>query len=144
MTTISQLRKTARKIDLIELIDACILETKEHLFNLVRAQLASGQSSEDYLPVYKSDEYSKRKQKLGSKAPYGITDLKLTGNFVDKFYLRVSKNSVIIRSRDKKNSKILEKYGPEIFALNEGNLSKYISEHLQPLLVKKIRNGLLQ
>lgn len=144
MVTISQLRKSARKIDLIDLIDLCILETKDDLFNLVRSQLASGKSSEDYLPVYSSDAYAKKKKVMGSIAPYGITDLKLTGNFVNKFYLRLLKNSVIIRSRDKKNSKILKKYGPEIFALSDDNLTVYIDTILRPLMIKKLKDGLLQ
>lgn len=141
---LAELRKSARSIDLIAILDECILESKQSLFDLVRSQLAKGQSSVDYLPLYKNQKYALMKQQRGSIAPYGITDLKLTGKFQDRFTLRFSKYSFIIRSTDKKNSILLAKYGPEIFALNDDNLSYYVNEIIHPLMSKKIKNVLFK
>lgn len=141
---LEQLRLSASKINILDLLDECIIETKEELFLLVRSQIESGQTSEDYLPVYSSDRYAVKKQQMGSKAPFGITDLKLTGNFLNKFVLRFSKYSFVVRSSDKKNKILLQRYGEEIFMLNEENMDKYVNEILQPLMVTKLKDVLLK
>ncbi|MCK5017845.1 MAG: hypothetical protein KAS32_12350 [Candidatus Peribacteraceae bacterium] len=137
--TLNDLRIHFNSINILQLLDECILETEEILIGLVRSQIEGGFAGNNQLPPYKSDRYSVLKQKKGSKAPFGITDLKFHGNFLDKLKVKIFSKNLLIRSTDVKKSIILSKYGPEIYILNDENLSYYVNEVLQPLLLKKVK-----
>lgn len=139
---LSKLRRAASQLDVYKLLDECIIETRGQLVALVRSQLDEGQSAIGDLPEYKNRWYRNRKLRMNPSAS-GKTDLKLTGSFQDRFFVKMSKYSVIVRSSDKKNSKLLSTYGPEIFDLNDNNLDAYI-KILVPLMQKKIRDGLFK
>ena len=140
---LKELRKKLDSINITSLVDESIKETSNVIIDAVRGQIEHGMSSEDYLPVYKSQKYASKKQQLGSKAPPGITDLKLTGSFLNKLYIRIEKYNILIRSRDKKNNVLLKKYGSEIFVMNETNEYSYINI-LRDKIQKRIKNELFK
>ena len=143
LNPIGQLRKKIKQLDLSDILDKCLVETSDILIALVKSQLELGQTSVGIItPTLKNERYAIKKQSDGSKAPLGIPDLKRTGAFYSKFKVRMFINSVRVRSTDKKASIILNKYGPEIYELNPDSLEHYLNNVIEPLMIKKIQNGL--
>ena len=68
---------------------------------------------------YAFDAYAEFKQAIGSKAPFGIADLILEGDFVGGFVLKVSGLEIRITSEDEKTGDLAAKYGQDIFGLME-------------------------
>jgi len=123
-----------------EIIVESIKESEEELLDLLRSQLSVGEKGDGQMPPYLSEKYAEYKQKIGSKAPEGITDLKLTGAFQDKLRLIMTKTGARIRSYDKKKSVLLDHYGKEIYELNAENQTFYLKQILFPIIIKKTKN----
>lgn len=140
MATLKDLRARFEKIDLSKVFEESVSETKSVIIELVSSQIERG---EDYkgndIGIYKDLKYARRKQNMGSKAPEGIIDLKYTGDFLKRLYLKKYPRNYLIRSFDKKNSILLGTYGPRIFELNQENLDYYINIHLIPTILSKIK-----
>lgn len=124
------------------IVDLSIKESEEELLDLLRSQLSHGEKGDGQMPSYASEKYAEYKQKIGSQAPNGIVDLKLTGAFQDKLRLIITKKGARIRSYDKKKSDLQNKYGVEIFELNAENQSFYIRQVLFPIIIKRAKNVL--
>ena len=124
------------------IVDLSIKESEEELLDLLRSQLSHGEKGDGQMPSYASEKYAEYKQKIGSQAPNGIVDLKLTGAFQDKLRLIMTKTGARIRSYDKKKSDLQNKYGVEIFELNAENQSFYIRQVLFPIIIKRAKNVL--
>jgi hypothetical protein len=140
MATLKDLRKRFNKINLDSILIESIHETKGYLTDNLRSQIERGLlGTGGNLPGYANEEYAKKKASMGSLAPFGITDLKYSGSFLSKLFIKVYPNNILIRSRDRKNSIILKKYGPEVFVLRQDTLSIYIRDVLLPLIRKKIK-----
>lgn len=137
-----QLRTIANSKGLDTLLVEVMIETEEELLDLLRAQLEHGEAGDGQLPKYANDAYAKRKQTMGSKAPYGIVDLKLTGSFQDKLAIIMTKKGARIRSTDKKSNELRKQYSKEIFELNGKSSSIYLNEIIYPALIKKVQNEL--
>jgi len=138
---LSGLRRSASRLNINDLLDQCIEESKEDLFKLIRSQLNQGKASYRDLPELKSLKYKKQKIALNPEAD-GRVDLKLTGSFQSKFKLRFSKYSFIVRSSDKKAVLLMRKYGTDTMGLSNENMDYYINSIILPLLRKKIKNGM--
>ena len=141
--SINKLLRAASKINVAQLLGECIDETKNVAIDLVRSQLLNGESGSGKMPDYASKKYKSKKMALNPSAG-GRVDLKLTGAFQDKFYLVRGKYSMRIRSRDTKNSKLLNEYGIDIFQLNVQNEDTYVRNYLLKLMQQKIKNGLFK
>ena len=138
---ISELRRKAEELDVKGILDESIRDTKSSLVDKLNNQLDEGKNAEGFMSKYRDKSYAAMKRKLNPKAK-GRIDLKLTGSFRDKFYVRVMKYSIIIRSRDSKNRSILQRFGAKVFGLNKKNLTAYLNEDLFPVFNKKIKDGL--
>lgn len=137
--TIADIRRKYRSINLLNLIDTVIRENEHVLIGLVRSQLSVGESAVGQLPQYKSLYYAKKKQLFGSRAPFGITDLILTGSFTNKFYVQLSRTTIKIKSSDFKSVMLGRRYGPEIYKLNRQNLKYYVEQVLEPGMNRKLK-----
>lgn len=126
------------------IVDSAIIETEKELLDLLRSQLSHGEKGDGQMPLYMNEKYAEYKQRIGSEAPFGIVDLKLTGNFQRKLRLIMTKKGARIRSYDKKKSELLNHYGKEIYELNVENQSFYFREILFPLIIKKVKDVLYQ
>lgn len=138
-----QLRRLASQQGLDDMLILAIKDTDSELLDLLRLQLQHGQKGDGMMPAYANENYAKRKQRMGSKAPFGITDLKLTGAFQDKLKIILTKKGARIRSTDKKSADLGRDYGYEIFQLNQDNQTIYARDILLPALQKRIKNELL-
>jgi hypothetical protein len=140
MATLKNLRAKYTKLDLDNIFQESVAETKSILIELLRSQIESGEYPDSSpIGIYSSLAYAKRKQKMGSKAPFGIIDLKYTGRFLDKLVVKKYPRNYLIRSTDKKNSMILRRFGPMLFELSNQNLDYYINKFLLPTILKKIK-----
>ena len=106
-----------------EYFKRAIVENQEEILDLNIAQLDAGQDAlGNLLMEYASEEYAQFKKALGSKAPFGIPDLKLEGDFREGFVLLVEGNEFRIDSTDEKAFDLSNKYGQDIFGLQEKSL----------------------
>lgn len=140
MTTLKDLRAKYEKMDLLGVFQESVVETKSVILELVSSQIERGQTGTgDTIGIYISDKYADKKQEMGSLAPHGVIDLKYTGDFLNRLYLKVYPKNYLVRSWDKKNSELLKRFGSEIFELNPENLDHYVNNVLIPTILRKIK-----
>lgn len=87
-------------------------------------------SDGDSLPEYKSSEYRRLKRMLN---PNSVTDLKLTGDFHQGFYVDAGRFPINIDSRDSKTGELVRKYGENIFGLTDENLVEFAQSILSSI-----------
>lgn len=102
-----------QKQDLLKIIQ----RNSRFILDLNREQLMHGEDSRGRkLLKYDSKEYADFKKKLN---PKGVTDLKLTGAFHESFTLDASEFPIEFGAADEKTTKLVAKYGQDIFGLSE-------------------------
>ena len=123
-----ELRKWQRKFRNIRTtINRAIVENQEEILDLNTAQLEIGQDSTGAnLDDYEYDSYAKMKKgpPYNSKAPLGIPNLRLEGDFYEGFVLKKDDKDFLITSEDSKTSRLKDKYGDNIFGLQDKNIGK--------------------
>lgn len=109
-----------------------IVENQEEILDLNVAQLKIGKDSfGNFLEEYASEDYARFKQAIGSKAPFGIADLILEGDFTEGFILTYNGDSFFFDSTDEKRNHLVDKYGEDIFGLsfdNQDQINPQIAE----------------
>jgi len=137
-----ELRKWQRRFrDIRKIINRAIVENQEEILDLNIAQLESGKDSNDaYLDEYEYDSYAKMKKgpPYNSKAPLGIPNLRLEGDFHEGFIMEPDGDDFNITSTDSKTDRLRDKYGDDIFGLNKRNIGEAASLILEDTL-KEIR-----
>ena len=122
-----------------------IIEHREEILDLNVAQLEVGKDAlGNLLLEYESDIYAAFKQgpPFNSKAPHGIADLILEGDFTEGFILKGDGVEFFITSTDEKKDRLRDKYGEDIFGLAEESLEEIRPAILESFLIR-LRNGLL-
>jgi len=110
--------------ELIERVDELVLksamELKSSLADLNVKQMEKGIDSDDnpIEPPYATLEYSKLKKAIGSQAPEGTPDLKVTGEFHRGVEAIKKGNAILMWSTDEKTPKLDRKY-PKALGLNK-------------------------
>ena len=139
MASLRELKERLSADNVDSVFNEALKQASWQLVDSVRFQIERGISFEGSMPAYASVKYAEKKDKMGSLAPLGITDLKYTGSFLRKLYFKKYTNTYLIRSNDWKNSLILEKYGPEIFVPTEDSLNDFVQELLLPTILYKLK-----
>tara|TARA_R110000772_G_C13310310_1_gene440369 strand:- start:37661 stop:38116 length:456 start_codon:yes stop_codon:yes gene_type:complete len=108
------------------------LNTEEQL------HLGLGQKGQKLLPRYSRVRYALRKNQLNPLAGLGTPDLKLTGEFYDKFFLTTKSKQVEFNSSAEHTKHLVKRYGStqDIFGLNTKNAAILNNEILFPKLAK--------
>jgi hypothetical protein len=70
---------------------------------------------------YRSEPYARLKKAIGSVAPFGNVDLKLTGDFHSATFAKRSGQNLLFGSKDRKTKELTAKYGGNIFGLTDEN-----------------------
>lgn len=104
------------------------MDDNEHIIiDLNKDQIEHGLGSDgDTLGKYAFDDYADLKQAMGSKAPPGIWDFKLTGSFLDGVYTdkyfgsNLESSGLYIDSRDPKADK-LQSMAPHVWGHTDEN-----------------------
>lgn len=102
-----------------------VKDNETEILDANTAQLSVGKDSMGrLLEEYESDAYAKMKKgpPFNSKAPMGIPNLYLEGDFYEGFTLKYSGYEMTITSTDVKTDRLVAKYGEDIFGLSEEQL----------------------
>lgn len=144
MAALSDMANRLKNIQLNDILDDSIVATKDDLINENRDQMQHGIASDGVILGTYSPEYAKRKAKIrSSKAPYGVYDFLLNGDFQGGMFVNPLLTEIEIGSKDKKE-KWIEKYARganRVFGLTPQRLEKY-SEKLKPVLIQNLRTAL--
>lgn len=125
-----------------EMIVEAMMESESEIIDLNISQLDEGIGS-DGLPLepeYASDEYAHLKKAMGSKAPLGIPNLEVTGDFKSGFFADsfISGNEgfsgMLIDSNDEKSESLEIKY-QRVFGIAPDN-----SDELLELIILPTQN----
>jgi hypothetical protein len=121
--------------------DKAILDSSPQIIDSQAEQMSLGQSSIDnvFIGQYQSPEYAAMKVSIGSIAPYGQVDLKLTGDFQHGLELINGTDSIMVQSSDSKNDELIGRYGDEIFGLNSRRLSDVSHDYIKPTFQEELR-----
>lgn len=111
-----------RNID--EPFQRAMLDNETEIIDANVAQLEIGQDAlGNLLDEYASDAYAQFKKSMGSKAPMGVPDLKLEGDFHSGFILKRDGDMFFITSTDEKKDRLRDKYGEDIFGLSAESIT---------------------
>jgi len=92
------------------------------------------------LSSYRSPVYADFKAFLN---PNKVTDLRLTGDFVDSFTAKVNGDNILVGATDDKTFSLLFKYGQEVLLLTPENTKAYARGYVLPELQTLVRNAIL-
>lgn len=143
MDNLQEMANKLKSINLNDIFDQTIIETKDSLLNENKDQLLSGKAIDGTILGRYSPQYAKRKAKVkSSNAPYGIYDFKLTGTFQDEMYLEPKTDIIEVGSKDKKEP-WLERYANgsnRVFGLPKD--SNYPQQIFNPVFSRRIKEYL--
>lgn len=120
-------------------------QQSESIADQNREQLSKGKDANGKAirPKYKNKRYAAKKQAMGSKAPLGTPDLKLTGKYHKSLKPKFTGKKFTIQSTDKKDKMLSSKYGDEIKGLNKEAL-KLVRKEIIPEIKTKLRERILR
>lgn len=145
MATISQLIRNIKAMEVRDVIQESIDDTKQALVRLQKLQMLFGERSDGKkIGKYRSIPYAIRKQTINPLAGFKQVDLRLTGDFHSGLFADVRDDKVVFDSLDSKTDILLDKYGEKIFGLNKKNASEYSLNHLAPVAVNNFRKKILK
>ena len=125
---IKRLLANAQKVDYSVLLGSVVAENSVKLCDILREQLRMGEGGNgDIEPKYQAG-YLNYKKSLPTYYAGSKVDLYLTGDFQKAIILNINGNQYEFDSRDWKRTELLEKYGEQIFELNQ--LSKELAQEL--------------
>lgn len=125
--TVLELNKKLQSFNIWGNVRRAIASNSDKIVDFNRQQMVNGIAPDgQYIrPRYKSEAYADAKADAGSKAPFGIPDLKLTEAFHDALYLKLYRDDYSINSKDEKAGKLEVKYNP--FGLTYDNRMRAVT-----------------
>lgn len=144
MASLLDMANKLKSINLNDILDDSVMETKDSLINENRFQLKQGKAIDgSVLGHYRDPDYAEFKARnTNSMSPYGVYDFHLYGNFQDMMYVRPLLTEIEIGSLDGKESK-LEKLGGgsnRVFGLPVN--SDYPQQTFKPVYLRRIKEYL--
>jgi hypothetical protein len=138
---LKNLADSLKSIDIEKMIDEILNELMPEILDLNTDQLSKGQLKDgDLLEKYKSDSYYEFKLSLGTyKAPDGVADLFVDGDFYNGFTGIIKSDIIEIKSTDSKANDLESNYSSDIYGLNENNI-QYIRNEIIPRVQNKLRS----
>lgn len=122
-----------------EAILGILYDHEDQVIDLNTQQLMMGKTSEggEVTPGYRSKNYADFKL---TRNPKGVVDLKLDGGFHSSFFVKPSsKFPVLLGATDTKTKDLTNKYGEEIFGLNQDS-KKTLNEFIKPSIQEWYKN----
>jgi|WetSurMetagenome_2_1015567.scaffolds.fasta_scaffold15584_1 hypothetical protein len=140
MATIIEIAALWNKVDIEDIVDKSIKDNEQHLIDAQVDQMRHGLASDGgMIGEYKNESYKKLKQEMGSLAPYGMVDLRLTTDFQKAIKLEYSKDFLLPTSTDKKSDMLTGRYTEKIWGLIQERLNIVTKEFIKPTLFKIFR-----
>ncbi len=120
---LNKLIKIPREMD--DILEDTLLRNKSEIEELQAEQMRVGLDSNGlFIGELRSPSYARLKKARGGIAPVGKVDLRNTGAFQRGIKARIANKAVFLDSNESKTPEIKEKYGEEIFGLNEESIQK--------------------
>ena len=119
-----QIRDRIRKLKALSM-ERTVLEgfkkNSTQIIDLNKLQLDAGNDSlgRPLMPPYRNPNYAKMKLYMN---PKGVVDLKLEGDFWAGFFMEADQFPITFSSSDLKSGKLVDKYGAQIFGLDQTSL----------------------
>lgn len=108
------------------IIPNSVKRTQQELEDTQAFQMQLGKTVDGLdIGVLKNPAYGRRKKRRGGIAPEGMVDLRDTGAFQEGIRAQIVNDGIFLDSVDKKRDDLVEKYGEDIFGLNEDSLGIY-------------------
>lgn len=120
-----------------------IIKEETNLKNLKEQDFLDGDIYGDgkTLLSYRSKDYELFKSRLNPIAG-GAVDLILTGEFVDAmFLLKPNNGKYLFGNSDSKKNMLVQKYGTNIFGLNQNVFTKFQIDIIQPRFIRKLKES---
>lgn len=130
---------------LLQLLIQVISENLTVAEDIITDQLEKGLDGNGDLitPQLRSETYARLKKFAGGKAPFGTPDLKNTGSFHRRITASIRGTTLVFTSTDPKTSMLIQKYGQEIFFLNDQSRELIAEELAIPGLIFGVERFLL-
>ena len=111
-----------------------------------RVQLERGElSTGELMPEYKQEWYKEMKESLSTyKAPSGIPDLRVEGDFYDGLYADLDDNGIEFGSTDEKESKLEAMYTEFIFGIQVAEWEAIKKDKILPLWIEAIKREMFK
>jgi hypothetical protein len=119
---LKELAEKAKRIDVDKLALDVAKANSGLIKTRVQEQLTVGENGEAQdVGKYKSNRYARMKQSIGSQAPFGIVDLKLSGKLHENIKVGIFPTQVLVNSLVDYAKYQISRYGKSIFELQESN-----------------------
>jgi len=133
---LKELSQKAKAINVRELASDILKQNSGLITKLVEQQLTVGESGKgSNVGKYKSAYYARFKQRIGSQAPSGVVDLKLSGDLYKGLFVDFKGTSYETDSKVDYSKYQIKRYGKEIYELQEPN-EKDVEFQLQTKIIE--------
>lgn len=148
MGTIAEMYRRVKMLNLPREVQQIIKDTKPDIVLLQQQQLYEGRNADNrpITPFYAAETIRIKTTERNPPQPVDRVTLKDTGAFYSKIKVtNVTKESFEVKSSDKKNGELTDRYGEDIFGMNLPSRILYVNEHFFPKLKQYIEQitGLL-
>jgi hypothetical protein len=144
MASLLDMVNRLKSINLNDILDDSVMETKDSLLGENKFQLLSGKAIDgSVLGHYRDPDYANFKSRYGgSIAPFGVYNFNLYGDFQDAMYVRPLLTEIEIGSLDGKESKLEKLAGGSnrVFGLPAN--SDYPQQIFKPVYLRRIKEFL--
>lgn len=119
-----ELAQKAKNINIRQLALAVARSNAGLIADNVREQLSEGKAGDNSaVGIYSSLRYANRKSKI-SKAPFGVVDLKLSGDLYADLFVELDLKSVTVDSKVDYSKYQIQRYGKRVYENNKENSEK--------------------
>lgn len=141
----SRLKPLLNLQTLLKIEEEEIKKNEKDLLQYKKGDFLTGDIYGDGTKVpYRDAEYQEYKYFKNPLAG-GETDLINEGSFINSFYLlKPLQRKHLFGARDKKTSKLIKKYGHDIFSINKPKFGRFLNEYVKADYIKKLKQKLGQ
>lgn len=119
---LKELAAKAKAIDIKELALQVAKQNGGLILERQREQLSVGENANGSdIGKYTTKRYSDLKRRMGTKAPYGTPDLKLSGKLHSELFVKIRKTTFNINSDVEYSKYQIQRYGKNIYGLQKEN-----------------------
>jgi hypothetical protein len=134
--------KSLSKITVLrEIVYGHIKANEEELRLLKEEEYETGNIfSNNTTAKYANRDYALAKHEQNPRAGFSVTDLILTGSFINSFKIKKpNKGLYQFTATDSKSNELIGKYSDEIMGLNQETFDEFQLEKIKPLFVKDLQ-----
>lgn len=142
MTSVYDFQDRLKRLEIGQEIRKELAKNAEKLAELQTEQMSVGHNARGCkIGWYLNKDYAELKHTMNPKPGQGYVDLKLTGDFYEGVFAEIDMDDIIFDSTDSKSDDLQERYGEEIFGLDE-EMTKQFQEQFYDDIMEKIQKAL--